>query len=167
MDERMKFTNSFLARIQRCKRSSYLSGLKVNQRKTEAMWLGASRNDNASPLGLKWKKCLKALGIHYTYDNKESEQKNFFDKLAFVKKEINLWKWRGLSLYGKVTIIKSFLLSKCLYAASVLCVPEKFICSLNQSIHSFLWNGKDKVRRLAVIYNIENGSLKLTNSKHP
>ena len=62
-----------------------------------------------------------------------------------------------------MTIIKSFLLSKCLYAASVLCVPEKFICSLNQSIYSFLWNGKDKVRRLAVINNIENGGLKLTD----
>ena len=47
------------------------SELKVNQRKTEAMWLGASRNDNASPLGLKWKKCVKALGIYYTYYNKE------------------------------------------------------------------------------------------------
>ena len=139
------------------------SELKVNQRKTEAMRLGASRNDNASPLGLKWKKCVKALGIYYTYDNKELDQKNFFDKLASVEKEINLWKWRGLSLYGKVTIIKSFLFSKCLYAASLLCVPEKFICSLNQSIYSFLWNGKDKVRRLAVINNIENGGLKLTD----
>ena len=75
-------------------------------------------------------KVRKALGIYYTYDNKESDQKNFFDKLVSVKKEINLWKWRGLSLYGKVTIIKSFLFSKCLYAASVLCIPEKFICSL-------------------------------------
>ena len=65
-------------------------------------------------LGLKRKKCVKALGIHYTCDNKSSEQKNFFDKLAPVKKEINLWKWRGLSFYGKVTVIQSLLLSKCL-----------------------------------------------------
>ena len=82
------------------------SGLKANQRKTEAMWLGASRIDNASPLGLKWKKCIIALGIYYTYDNKESDQKNFFDKLASVKKEINLCYWRDLSLYGKVRVIK-------------------------------------------------------------
>ena len=95
------------------------------------MWLGASRNDTASPLGLK---CVKALGTHYTYDDKELDQKNFFDKLASVKGEIKLCKWRGLSLYGKVTVIKSRLLSKCLYAASVLCVPEKFICSLNYLI---------------------------------
>ena len=38
------------------------SGLKVKQRKTEALWLGASRNDNASPLGLKWKRCVNVLG---------------------------------------------------------------------------------------------------------
>ena len=142
------------------------SGLKANQRKTEAMWQGSSLNDNASPLGLKWKKCVKALGMYYTYDNKESDQKNFFDKLASVKKEINLWKWRGLSLYGKVTIIKNFLLSKCLYAASVLfqpvrsnnCVPEPRRHFIKIHFHN---KGIDKVNLHNMLHN------KLVNSKVP
>ena len=39
------------------------SGLKVNYTKTEAMWIGSSRNNTEAPLGLKWVNSVKALGI--------------------------------------------------------------------------------------------------------
>ena len=48
------------------------SGLKVNYSKTEAIWIGSSRNIAEAPLGLKWVNSVKALGIVFTY--KESEQ---------------------------------------------------------------------------------------------
>ena len=85
------------------------SGLKVNYTKTEAMWIGSSRNNTEAPLG------LEALGIVFTYKESEQLQKQFYDKLKDI-----LWRWRGLSLFGKVTIIKSFLLPKMLYVFSVL-----------------------------------------------
>ena len=84
------------------------SGLKVNYTKTEAMWIGSSRNNFETPLALNWCKTVKALRVHFSYDNKESLQKNFYDKLRGIKSQIRLWSWRGLSLFGKVTIIKSF-----------------------------------------------------------
>ena len=37
------------------------SGLKVNYSKTEAMWIGSSRNNTEAPLGLKWVNSVKAL----------------------------------------------------------------------------------------------------------
>ena len=37
------------------------SGLKVNYTKTEAMWIGSSRNNTETPLALKWRKTVKAL----------------------------------------------------------------------------------------------------------
>jgi len=40
------------------------SGLKVNYTKTEAMWIGSSRNNTETPLALKWCKTVKALGVH-------------------------------------------------------------------------------------------------------
>ena len=57
------------------------SGLKVNYTKTEAMWIGSSRNNTETPLALKWRKTVKALGVHFCYNNEESVQKNFYDKL--------------------------------------------------------------------------------------
>ena len=76
------------------------SGLKVNYTKTEAMWIGSSRNNTETPLALKWRKTVKALGVHSSYNNEESVQKNFHDKLREIKSQIRLWSWRGLSLFG-------------------------------------------------------------------
>ena len=64
------------------------SGLKVNYKKTEAMWIGSSRNNTETPLALKWRKTAKALGVHFSYNNEESVQKNFYDKLREIKFQI-------------------------------------------------------------------------------
>jgi len=60
---------------------------------------------------------------------------------------INLWKVRGLSVHGKVPIIKAFLLSKMIYPSSVLTTPPEIIKEFNTLVFHFLWNGKDKVTR--------------------
>jgi len=41
------------------------SGLKVNYTKTEAMWIGSSCNNTETPLALKWRKTVKALGVQF------------------------------------------------------------------------------------------------------
>ena len=86
------------------------SGLQVNYKKTEAMWIGSCRNDTAALLGLTWVNTVKALGIVFTYIEIERLQENFYDKLKDIRLQIRLWRCRGLSLLGKITIIKSFLL---------------------------------------------------------
>ena len=45
------------------------------------MWIGSSRNNTETPLALKWRKTVKALGVHLSYNNEESVQKNFYKKL--------------------------------------------------------------------------------------
>ena len=57
------------------------SGLQVNSKKTEAMWIGSGRNDTAAPLGLTWVNTVKALGIVFTYNEIERLQENFYNKL--------------------------------------------------------------------------------------
>ena len=93
----------------------FCSGLKVNYTKTEAMWIGASRDSTATPLGLTWRGSVKALGIVFTYNTTVQLQTNFYRKLKDIRTQTRLWGCRGLSLFGKITIIKSFLLPKMLY----------------------------------------------------
>ena len=54
----------------------------------------------------------KHLGIGesivFTYNEMERLQKIFYDKLKDIRLQIRLWRCRGLSLLGKITIIKSF-----------------------------------------------------------
>ena len=81
-----------------------LSGLAINCSKTEGMWIGSCRNNNSKPFGIKWpREPIKALGVYYSYDSALLREKNFVENLDKIKKLLNLWPCRGLSLYGKVT----------------------------------------------------------------
>ena len=139
----------------------FCSGLRVNYSKTEAMWIGSSRDSTATPLGLAWRGSVKALGIVFTYNTTVQLQTNFYDILKDIRTQTRLWSCRGLSLFGKITIIKSFLLPKMLYIFSVLPTPEAFTNNLTLSFITFLWNGPDKVARPAVINDLKYGGLNL------
>ena len=125
------------------------------------MWISSCRQNTATPLGLKWSKSVKALGILFTYNDTDQLRKNFYDKLKDIRTQIWFWNCQGLSLFGKVTIIKSLLLPKMLYVFSILTTPEEFIKQLNTIIYSFLWKGTDKIARLAAVNDLKYGGLNL------
>lgn len=79
------------------------------------------------------------------------------------KKTINLWSLRGLSLFGKVTLIKSFLIPKLLYVSTILETPREIIKQMERKVYKFLWKGPDKVTRLSVNNSLRNGGLNLTD----
>ena len=95
------------------------------------------------PFSIKWPKTpIKALGVHFTYDPKLLKEKTFIERLDSIKKLINIWSSRGLSLYGKVTIIKSFLISKFVYVCSILPTTKEVVSeraranSTTQHVHN-------------------------------
>ena len=57
-------------------------------------------------------------------------------------------------------MIKTFAISKIVFVASVLDVPDYFIAKLKKLIFNFLWSGRDKVKRTNVIQTTKNGGLK-------
>jgi len=99
----------------------------------------------------------KSLGVDFSYNSEESLQKNFYDKISDIKKQIHLWSWRGLSLFGKVSIIKSLLLPKLIYIFSILPPPSEFVALIQTIIYKFLWKGPDKITRKAAINSFDNG----------
>ena len=139
-----------------------LSGLKINTSKTEGMWIGSLRNDKSKPFGIKWNdEPIKALGVYYSHYTKLLHEKNFIERLDSVKKLINVWSSRGLSVYGKVTIIKALIIPKFVYILSLLPAPKEIVQELNRILFKFLWKGTDKVTRLSAINEYENGGLKM------
>jgi hypothetical protein len=138
------------------------AGLKLNLTKSEAMWLGKSRNSSEKPLGLKYVKGAKALGIYFSYDERLMEENNFTEKLKELKVILGIWGQRDLSSLGRITIFKSLAFSKVIYQCSNLAVPDSVVKELNQIAFDFLWHGKpEKVKRTAVIANYEEGGLKM------
>ena len=139
-----------------------ISGLKINYTKTEGMWIGSSKNNNEKPFGIKWSdEPVKALGVHFTYDQHLLKEKNFIERLDSIKKLINIWSSRNLSIYGKITIIKSFLIPKFVFICSVLPTPKEVVKQLNEMMFKFLWNGTDKVTRVSTINEYAEGGLKM------
>ena len=152
-------TNSAHAFFKLLDEFGNLPGLKINSSKTEGMWIGSLKNNEEKPFGIKWPcTAIKALGVFFSYDDNQLCTKNFDEKLESIKKQISIWSSRGLSLYGKVTVIKSFLISKFVFISTLLPTPNKFIKDLNQLIFKVLWNGK-KIRRISAINNYEEGGV--------
>ena len=143
-----------LSNFQEC------SGLEINKSKTEGMWLGANRNNTTEPLGIAWpSNSILALGIHFSHDDEVAYKKNFEQKLNSMKSLLNLWYPRNLTLYGRITILKSLAISKLVYNTSVLTFPSKFVNMVNQAITQFVWNKKVKIKQKTMIGPREKGGL--------
>ena len=62
------------------------SRLKLNKQKTEAVWIGSERNNNTTPLGIKWPKMpLKTVGAYISYDESACNKLNFEEKIQKSK----------------------------------------------------------------------------------
>ena len=72
-----------------------------------------------------------------------------------------MWKWRGLTLLGKIQIVKTFIIPKFLSKATLISVSKDLIKGINKLIYGFIWKGNDKIKRSALINDIENGGLKM------
>ena len=127
------------------------------------MWIGSCRNSPAMRLSLNWCKSVDAVGVHFSYNREVSFQETFYDKITKIKKQINRWSLRGLSLFGKVLIIRSLLLPKLVYIFSILSPPSEFISLIQTIIYKFLWKGPDEIARRATINSSDYGGLNITD----
>jgi exonuclease III len=138
------------------------AGLKLNMSKSEVMWIGSNRGSKKAPLGLKLVEGTKALGIFYSYDEKEVEEKNFVEKLKELRGILGIWGQRDLSILGRITLFKSLAFSKVIYQCSNLAVSSDVIKELNQIAFKFIWYGKpEKVKRTTVIADYSEGGVKM------
>ena len=99
--------------------------------------------------------------IYITYDYDEFIKLNYKQRLKKMEKTANWWKGRGLTIYGRAQIINSLLLPKLVYLSSMFPVPEEVIKEANRIIFKFLWKGRDRGGRNAVINTYENGGLRV------
>ena len=157
----LKDSASFHCLLAKLELFGQYSGLNVNRGKTEVMKLGTPEI-SAEELKIdEIKKVVKILGIHFTYDQTLSDKLNFHTIIKSIRKSINSWNWRGLTLLGKIQIIKSFAIPKILYRLSLVSTNKTFVKEVNQVLYNFVWKGKDKVKRLALINSVENGGLNM------
>lgn len=143
------------------------SGLKINIEKTEVIPLGNLTVENIC-LTKRLKKIkitskpFKTLGIWFSHNHLEMIELNFLERLKSTKKIANIWSSRKLSWKGKITIIKTHLISQIRHLLTVLYVPDYILKEFESIYFTFLWSGKPaRIKKASIIANIESGGLKM------
>ena len=142
-----------------------LAGLKLNIKKSKAIWLGKWEKNKSYPLQLKWLHSpVRLLGIHVSYDEKGNNELNFNLKIRKLQTKLDMWRSRDLTLFGKVLIIKSLGLSQLIYSASILNVPEDIASTVKTKLFSFLWkNKRDKIKRTGLYQDLGRGGIRMVD----
>ena len=142
-----------------------LAGLKLNIKKSKAIWLGKWEKNKSYPLQLKWLHSpTRLLGIHVSYDEKGNNELNFDLKIRKLQTKLDMWRSRDLTLFGKVLIIKSLGLSQLVYSASILNVPEDIASTVKTKFFSFLWkNKRDKIKRTGLYQDLGRGGIRMVD----
>lgn len=92
-----------------------MSGLKINQSKTQLVWIGSKKYSNhklCQEIELIWTTNFKLLGIQYDVDLSKIIRMNYDKKLVNIKSTVEQWKKRNLTPIGKVTKKKSLIISQ-------------------------------------------------------
>ena len=131
---------------------SKFSNLQVNNEKTEIFAIGRDFLDQSN-FPHKIRTSIKILGIYFDYNVRSRMKPNFESILKSIRDILNMWKWRELTLLGRILSI----LSK----AALIAVTEDLIKEINSLIYRFIWKGNDKIKRAALINDIEDGGLKM------
>ena len=88
-----------------------ISRLRLNDKKTEALWIGARADwdfELCPEKDFKWpKKKVRALGVWLSKDTDITISLNYKDKRENIKLIMGCWKLRRLGLLGKITILKA------------------------------------------------------------
>ena len=110
---------------------------------------------------IKYEPSIKIQGIVFDYNVSSTMKANFKAIVKSIRNTINMWKWRGLTLLGRIQLVKSFIFPKVLSKVSLITVTDDFINEVNSLMYSFIWKGNDKIKRAALINEIEDGGLKM------
>lgn len=141
-----------------------VSGLKTNVDKTIAKCIGSlSEYETNNMYKLHWTKgYVKTLGVTISNDSKVLIEENFMPRLQAMGNLLDIWQCRGLSLKGRVTILKSLVLPKLLYPMSVLPTPSYIIELVDNMILDFIWDKrKHKINKNVIVQEIQDGGLKV------
>ena len=147
------------------------SGLKINESKTKVIRLGPIRETDrrfCRENNLDWVTKFTALGIHYdVLDIENITSYNIGLKLDEIKKLMQAWTCRNITPIGRITILKSLILSKIIHILQSLPSPcTETLNTLDKMNFDFIWKGKrHEVNKKVLCLDWEHGGLNMINLK--
>ena len=107
------------------------------------------------------KDIILTLRVYNSYDVLLAEKYNLFNLISSVKNCLKTWKYRGLTLGGRIQVLKSLALSKIVYIGTMIDVSKQFLEQLNSLRKDFIWNGRrPKIKHSTLIADYVEGGYK-------
>ena len=160
--------NSINATIKNFLDYGKVSGSTINYDKSaDIMRIGSIKNTNTS-FNLDYKVSwtngpIEALGIILSPDIEETAIANYTKVSEKISKTIDIWSSQDLTLYGKISIINSLLISKLIYRFSGLPSPsQEIIKAMEDKLLEFLWGSgkRHAIAKRMIVNNRQNFGLK-------
>ena len=169
-------SNELTSAIKIIDNFSNIAGLKLNKTKSKGMWIGKEKDNTSTPGNISWVKPnenLKILGIYFNSQKEASDiESNWKEKIEEIKDLMRRWQKYEPSLYGKIIICKTFLLSKISYAIQSLSMPENVLTQIDTLFFKFIWQTKhshrkarEKIKRSVMCKSVEKGGLRMIRAK--
>ena len=112
------------------------SGLKPNLTKCEVAVIGALKGVQVAICGMNCidlcNEVIKILGTYFSRNNTMKEESNFFKVVSNVQTVLKLWRFRNLTLEGRIIVFKSLAISKIVSQALIETVPSHTIKTLER-----------------------------------
>lgn len=91
---------------------------------------------------------------------------NYTHVLQKMKNIMNLWSKRKLTVIGRITLVKTIIISQMVHLLiSLPNPPVKFLDELNKLFYKFIWQSKiEKIKRKILNKDHDEGGLKLINN---
>ena len=143
-----------------------ISGLALNKTKTKATWLGCDRECQDTPGGILWQTDgIKILGVTFRSKGTAADNlENWENIMQAMEKSLNSWNRRNISILGRLTVVKSLILSKIVHLLLALIPPENVQKKKKLITFKFLWKNKiEKVKCNNVIQSFEDGGIHMLN----
>ena len=163
---------SLLAAMNTLEIFGNISGLKLNTEKTKLVWLGKKRHSQdkiETKYSLEWNVTeFRLLGVIFSVDLNNMSKLNFDPLKETINKILNQWRRCSLTPLGKITVLKTLILSNFIHLFTTLpSPPDTFLRNLNTIFFSFLWDNKpEKISRKTVKSDYKYGGLRMVDIHH-
>ena len=141
------------------------SGHTLNADKTEILNLSNSEKQSSrasylnNELTLNHKHEITICGNCISLDSSRCYETNITNKITKLRKQLNVWKGRQLSINGKMIIIKTFAISQLIFSSLFQVISAKDIRKIELLCYNFLWNGPDRIKRVYLQSGQDEGGI--------
>ena len=134
----VKDTKSLKKAIEQIEHFGLFSGLELNKSKSSIANVNGD-TIGESIYGIPWTYSdVKILKVQFGKNEQNLIDLNWKPKISKIENTVRLWRARRLTFSGKITIIKSFLVSQIIYNAQMISMPENVMKHIDSLLYTFL-----------------------------